>query len=108
MGGKEHVSLGDDGEASTTSQTVLDLKLKGCRVFGLETTENATTLWDTSIPDDDTQSIAYILDNKLIEVDVQVLHECNGIICLSTCGINNSPNVATCVGIIVWDTLRIL
>ena len=108
MGAAEYVSLGDDGDASTTLQTVLDLKSKGYKVFGVETTENAISLWDTSILDDDTESIAYVFGNELIGVDVQVLRECDGIICLPTYGIKNSLNVATCVGIIVWDTLRIL
>ena len=71
-------------------------------------TENTTSFWGTSIPDDDTESIASIFDKKLIEVDVQVLCEYDGIICLPTCGIKNSLNVTTCVGIIVWDMLRIL
>ena len=42
--------------------------------------ENATSLWDISIPDDDTESIAYIFGNELIEVDDHVLHEYDGII----------------------------
>ena len=45
MGAAEYVSLGDDGDASTTLQTVLDLKSNGYKVFGVETTtENATLL----------------------------------------------------------------
>lgn len=108
MGTAEYVSLGDDEDASSsTLKTVLDLKAKGYKVFGVETTENATSLWDTSIlEDDDTESIAYVFGNELIGVDVQVLKECDGVLCLPTYGMKNSLNVATCVGIIVWDTLR--
>lgn len=115
MGAAEHVSLGDANDASlTTLQTVLDLKSKGYKVFASETTANATSLWDTPIlegddDDDATESsspVAFVFGNELIGVDVQVLRECDGIICLPTYGMKNSLNVATCVGIIVWDALR--
>lgn len=106
MGAAEYVSLGDDKDTSSTLQTVLALKANGYKVYGVETTENATSLWNTPVPDEDTEPIAYVFGNELIGVDVQVLRECDGIICLPTYGNKNSLNVATCVGIIVWDTLR--
>ena len=112
MGAAEYVSLGDDeasSSASSTLQTVLDLKADGYTVFGVETTENATSLWETPIiPDviDETRPVAYVFGNELIGVDVQVLRECDGIVCLPTYGMKNSLNIATCVGIVMWDTLR--
>ena len=114
MGAAEYVSLGDDEDAASsfsTLQTVIDLKAKGYKVLGVETTENATPLWDTLIlpdDDDDARSIAFVFGNELIGVDVQVLRECDEIVCLPTYGMKNSLNIATCVGIVVWDTLRIL
>jgi len=114
MGAAEYVSLGDDEDAASsfgTLQTVIDLKAKGYKVLGVETTENATPLWDTRIlpdDDDDARSIAFVFGNELIGVDVQVLRECDEIVCLPTYGMKNSLNIATCVGIVVWDTLRIL
>ena len=108
MGAAEHVSLGDDNEGApaTTLQTVLDLKAEGCKVYGLETTANSKSLWETQLPDAGDGPVAFVFGNELIGVDVQVLRECDGIICLPTYGIKNSLNVATCAGIMVWDTLR--
>jgi 23S rRNA (guanosine2251-2'-O)-methyltransferase len=107
MGAAEYVSLGDDEGSTSTLKTVLDLKAIGYKVIGVETTRNATTYWDTKIQDDaDESSIAYVFGNELIGVDVQVLRECDGIVCLPTYGMKNSLNVATCVGIVVWDRLR--
>lgn len=110
MGAAEFVSLGDDGEdTSSTVNTVVDLKARGIKVIGIETTENATSYWDSPFDDDDNDSsspVAYVFGNELIGVDVQVLRECDEIICLPTYGTKNSLNVATCVGIIVWDRLR--
>jgi 23S rRNA (guanosine2251-2'-O)-methyltransferase len=112
MGAAEYVSLGDDDgeDTSSTINTVLDLRSKGIKVIGVETTENATSYWDTPIQNDDdtSSSVAYVFGNELIGVDVQVLRECDEIICLPTYGTKNSLNVATCVGIIVWDRLRYL
>jgi 23S rRNA (guanosine2251-2'-O)-methyltransferase len=110
MGAAEFVSLGDDREDfSSTLNTVLDLKAKGVKVIGVETTENATCYWDSSSQnndDDASLSVAYVFGNELIGIDVQVLRECDEILCLKTYGVKNSLNVATCVGIIVWDRLR--
>ena len=65
MGSAELVSLGGDEEQFSTLQTVLDLKSRGVTVFGVETTENSTTLWDATIPDVD---VAYVFGNELIGV----------------------------------------
>ena len=70
MGSAEYVSLGEDHSSTTspsTLQTVLDLKEKGVKVYGVETTENATTLWDTPIPDEH-DSIAFVFGNEIIGV----------------------------------------
>ena len=63
MGAAGHVLLGNEEVASSTLQIVLDLKKKGYRVFRVETTENATSLLDKSIQDDDTESIAHVFGN---------------------------------------------
>lgn len=71
MGSAEYVSLGaDDDETTTLStlQTVLDLKAKGVLIFGVETTENATSLWDAPIPSDENIPVAYVFGNELIGV----------------------------------------
>ena len=107
MGAAEYVSLGDD-EGSSTLAVVRDLKAKGYKIFGVETTENATSYWETEICLDSAECVAYVFGNELIGVDVQVLQECDDIMCLPTFGIKNSLNVATCVGIIVWERLRLL
>jgi tRNA(Leu) C34 or U34 (ribose-2'-O)-methylase TrmL len=38
--------------------------------------------------------------------DVEVLKACDGILSLPTYGIKNSLNVANCVSVVIWDTLR--
>lgn len=116
LGAAEYVSLGSTNESNdsdeqsiptTTLQTVLTLKARNYKVLGVETTENATVYWDNAIQDnEDDRPIAYVFGNELIGVDVEVLQECEGIICLPTYGIKNSLNIATCAGIVVWDKLR--
>lgn len=107
MGAAEYVSLGDaEGDTTSTVKTVLDLKAKGVKLIGVETTENATSYWDTRIQNDESASIAYVFGNELIGIDIQVLQQCDEIIQLPTYGNKNSLNVATCVGVIVWDRLR--
>ena len=65
MGSAELVSLGEDEDQISTLQTVLALKARGINVFGVEATENSTTLWDTTIPD---ENVAFVFGNELIGV----------------------------------------
>lgn len=65
MGSAEFVSLGEDEDQICTLQTVRDLKARGVRVYGVETTENSTTLWDTVMP---SENIAFVFGNELIGV----------------------------------------
>ncbi len=106
MGAAELVPLETD---SSTLNTVLDLKARGYKVFGVETTENATLYWEDiqiQAGDGDAEHVALVFGNELVGIDVQVLRECDSIVCLPTYGIKNSLNVATCVGVVVWDVLR--
>jgi tRNA G18 (ribose-2'-O)-methylase SpoU len=65
MGAAELVSLGEDEHQMSTLQTVLALKARGVKVYGVETTANSTTIWDTAIPDKD---VAFVFGNELIGV----------------------------------------
>lgn len=67
MGSAELVSLEDDDEDQimSTLQTVQSLKSRGIKVYGVETTDNSTTLWDAIIPED---NVAYVFGNELIGV----------------------------------------
>merc|ERR1719401_2867444 len=105
MGTAKYVELGGEEQLtpSSTIQTILDLKTKGYDIYGVETTENATNLWDTPVP---STPVAFVFGNELIGIDVEVLSECCGIVCLPTYGMKNSLNIASCVAIVIWDTLR--
>lgn len=65
MGAAELVSLGEDEDQMSTLQTVLALKARGVKVYGVETTANSTTIWDTEIPGED---VAFVFGNELIGV----------------------------------------
>ena len=66
MGSAELVSLGDDQDQPiSTLETVLELKSRGVKVYGVETTDNSTTLWDAILPD---ENVAYVFGNELIGV----------------------------------------
>ena len=73
-------------------------------MYGVETTETATSLWDASDIGD--HPTAFVFGNELIGVDVDVLRECDGQLSVNTYGIKNSLNIATCVGVVVWEALR--
>ena len=133
MGSAELVSLGGDEDQLPTLETVLALKSRNVTVYGVETTDNATTLWDVIIPN---ENVAYVFGNELIGVgkllkamlrvvcdmlitsnskqtttinllsDIEVLRECDEIISLPTFGVKNSLNIANCVSVVLWDTLR--
>lgn len=105
MGAAEYVDTSVGDADASTLQAVLDLKVKGYAVYGVETTETAITLWDAPILSN-RDPVAFVFGNELIGVDVEVLKECKSIISLPTYGNKNSLNIATCVGIVAWDYLR--
>jgi tRNA G18 (ribose-2'-O)-methylase SpoU len=50
--------------------------------------------------------LALVFGNELVGVHVDVLKECDGLVCIPTNGIKNSLNVATCASIVMWEALR--
>ena len=51
--------------------------------------------------------VAVVFGNELVGVGINVLEECDGgIIALSTHGIKNSLNIATCASVVTWEALR--
>ena len=76
MGAAEYVPLGDDklSTSSSTLQTVLDLKAKGYTVYGVETADNATILWDTPVP---SRPVAFVFGNELIGIGKHCIVNCS-------------------------------
>ena len=89
-------------QSGSTLEVVRELQNKGVTVLGVETTSKSTPLWETTMP----QPLALVFGNELIGVHVDVLKECDGLVCIPTSGIKNSLNVATCASIVMWEALR--
>lgn len=99
VGAAEYVPYTQSG---STLEVVRELQNKGVAVLGVETTSKSTPMWETTMP----QPLALVFGNELVGVHVDVLQECDGLVCIPTSGIKNSMNVATCASIVMWEALR--
>jgi tRNA G18 (ribose-2'-O)-methylase SpoU len=89
-------------QSASTLDVVRKLQNEGVTVLGVETTSKSTPMWQTTMP----QPLALVFGNELVGVHVDVLNECDGLVCIPTNGIKNSFNVATCASIVMWEALR--
>lgn len=99
VGAAEYVPYTQSG---STLHVVRELQNKRVTVLGVETTSQSTPMWETYMP----QPLALVFGNELVGVHVDVLQECDGLVCIPTSGIKNSLNVATCASIVMWEALR--
>jgi tRNA G18 (ribose-2'-O)-methylase SpoU len=99
VGSAEYVPYTKSG---STLDVVRELQNEGVTVLGVETTSRSTPMWQTTMP----QPLALVFGNELVGVHVDVLKECDGLVCIPTNGIKNSLNVATCASIVMWEALR--
>ncbi|MCB0662527.1 MAG: RNA methyltransferase [Saprospiraceae bacterium] len=80
------------------------LQSEGYVIYGVEQTENSTSLDALSIPQ---QKIAVILGNEVGGVSDKALAFADGTIEIPQFGTKHSLNVAVCTGIVLWELQKV-
>ena len=80
------------------------LRSEGYVIYGVEQTENSTSLDALSIPQ---QKIAVILGNEVGGVSDKALAFADGTIEIPQFGTKHSLNVAVCTGIVLWELQKV-
>jgi 23S rRNA (guanosine2251-2'-O)-methyltransferase len=84
-------------------ELVQSLRQSGNSIIGLETTVNATNLFDESIKRTDKSVL--VVGNEICGIDPGILEQCDAIIALPMLGKKNSLNVSVSFGIAAYHLL---
>lgn len=85
-----------------TSEAILKLKEKDYTIYAIEQTKNSTLLNQTSLKN----KVAFIFGNEVSGVSDEVINMSDGVIEIPQFGTKHSFNVATTVGLILWEFYR--
>jgi len=85
-----------------SNEAVQTLKQNGYRVFAVEQVENSISLEKF----DPTSKIAVIFGNEVSGVEQSTIALCDGTIEIPQLGMKHSLNIATAVGVVLWELVR--
>ena len=88
----------------TSVEAVSELKSLGYKVFAVEQAEGSLSLEKTNFEPD--QKLAVIFGNEVTGVEQSTIVECDGCIEIPQLGMKHSLNIATAVGVVLWELVR--
>src|SRR5688572_8882524 len=84
------------------SQAIQELHQNGYKVFAVEQVEHSVTLAKF----EGTGSIAVIFGNEVSGIEQSTIALCDGCIEIPQLGMKHSLNIATAVGVVLWELVR--
>ena len=88
----------------TTGEAIEDLKNKKYKVFAVEQAEGSYALQTLSV--DLKEKVAVIFGNEVTGVEQSTIQLCDGCIEIPQLGMKHSLNIATAVGVVLWELVR--
>ena len=79
-----------------------ELKQAGYKVFAIEQVVNSISLEKTSITD----KMALVFGNEVSGIEQATITHCDGCIEIPQLGMKHSLNIATAVGVVLWEIVR--
>ena len=89
---------------TTTQAAVDELKTMGYNIYAAEQAEDSFKL--NAIAFEPREKIAVIFGNEVTGVEQSTIHLCNGCIEIPQLGMKHSLNIATAVGVVLWELVR--
>jgi 23S rRNA (guanosine2251-2'-O)-methyltransferase len=87
-----------------TSEAIEELRKENYRVFSIEQAVNSHPLQETTIEKD--EKIAVIFGNEVTGVEQSTIELTDGCIEIPQLGTKHSLNIATAVGVVLWEFVR--
>ena len=87
---------------TTASLAVRELKENGYKVFAIEQVVNSISLEKTGVTD----KTALIFGNEVSGIEQSTIALCDGCIEIPQLGMKHSLNIATAVGVVLWEIVR--
>jgi len=88
----------------TTAEAIGELRHEGYNVFAVEQAEGSFELQAASFGPD--QNVAVIFGNEVTGVEQSTILLCDGCIEIPQLGMKHSLNIATAVGVVLWELVR--
>jgi 23S rRNA (guanosine2251-2'-O)-methyltransferase len=89
---------------ATTAEAIEGLKSLGYNVFAAEQVEDSYKL--NAIGFEPDEKIAVVFGNEVTGVEQSTIHLCDGCIEIPQLGMKHSLNIATAVGVVLWELVR--
>ena len=88
---------------NTSIEAISDLKASGYNVYAVEQAEGSTHLQQINYAGD---RLAVVFGNEVTGVEQETIHACDGCIEIPQFGMKHSLNIATAVGVVLWEFVR--
>lgn len=89
---------------ATSIEALEELRAKGFNIYAAEQAEGSFKLNAISIEPE--EKIAVVFGNEVTGVEQSTIHLCDGCIEIPQLGMKHSLNIATAVGVVLWELLR--
>lgn len=86
----------------TSTEAIDELKRKGYKVYAVEQVENSISLEKFTAKD----NVAVLFGNEVTGVEQSTIALCDGCIEIPQLGMKHSLNIATAVGVVLWEMVR--
>lgn len=88
----------------TSLEAIKELRAKGFNIYAAEQAEGSYKL--NAIHIEPEEKIAVIFGNEVTGVEQSTIHLCDGCIEIPQLGMKHSLNIATAVGVVLWEVVR--
>ena len=89
---------------STAKEAMEELKMNGFKSYAIEQVDKSISL--EKLGDIDADKIALVFGNEVSGVEQETISLCDGCIEIPQFGMKHSLNIATAVGIVLWEVVR--
>ena len=89
---------------ASANEAIFSLKQDGYKVFAIEQVEGSHELQAVSFEPE--EKIAVIFGNEVTGVEQSTISLCDGCIEIPQLGMKHSLNIATAVGVVLWELVR--
>ena len=89
---------------NTSAEAIEELRTKGFNIYAAEQAEGSYKL--NSIHVEPKEKMAVIFGNEITGVEQSTIHQCDGCIEIPQLGMKHSLNIATAVGVVLWELVR--
>lgn len=88
----------------TSTEAIEELRKEGFKVFAVEQAEGSYKLQDINFKPE--EKIAVVFGNEVTGVEQSTILLCDGCIEIPQLGMKHSLNIATAVGVVLWELVR--